>query len=1105
MTARKITLHILIDGGEIRGVVGADTSAGVSQINAQATIHLTSRPGQAVEGADVEIWAGFDGDADIIFKGQLDGTTWEFFPGVVSLPARDLLARTRYDWGGEDREYIEQDDAAIIRNLLEAMGIPSSQAHIESSGWTLGVVQSVIAPGGRAFWPLVAEIDSLAGFRTYTDRAGIIRRYQVSGNIGIGSSFNYSNGANVIKIVRRRSLDGIVNKAVVTGLTYEGLQVGGPGVAEAQADNPFVPNPPRYITEAIQSNLVEDDAKALEIAIRTVRDKNRRPETFEITIAGERRMQPLSIIQIAQPELEVASGRVIVDRVQHSIRAEPPSFQTVITTLGGTVDATATNIPPVAAFDLKLFREGEDTGSGVSTIITGVADGSASSDPDGAAEDLTFAWEAEVDAGTVTPASGSGPVYRFAIEGAATSVTVTLTVTDPGGAEGTLTRTLALTSGSMLIEPLYLALDGVIKASADGEQTWSAFTVDGEACLAPFAPDWGEIWGDGGGEIWASIDKLATPAVSLGTPHGAVACTAVWINEEDTTRLWAAFDDGAVYAGTIDPIAVTATWTLAGTVPEGPVREIRESVGALGDLRATAGAGYYHSSDGGATWSLLHIFDVAWRMTAGFGLNLASGLNSDPPLFEEEGAAPTVEGSPTHIRGLSFGWRQQELYATDDAAQLYLSDATFTPLALQTDALPAQGNHMIRSGNVDRVVYIACGDGTGGNSGAVKWMPEVKAPWYIHKTDDTPVLMIGYGPASPPFSPVAVLMVPYGGSGATDKIWRYTPGIGWEGITPPQSGWYWFGIAASPFNRLSYLLWGNDDTDTHGYSVASGIVKSKNGGGSPLYRTDDGGATWTEIDLGTDDKTEARDNFFAVWSEDTPDLWCASLVLDKPLAREQVCFWRNGTGASSVPLTGRLGQESSGRQNHALASGVGGEFVFSIKDAAEYVVYVTATGTSEAGSPQPLDGAVVSLDRLPASSRALAALGGVLASDDGTFLFDYHSVADFQSIVADAGTVLTAADDAVFVGGRTGILQIDNIATGPANSIVPGTEGTFVGHIRAGRALRKAVATRKGGAGVTDLFVRSNGIWSTLTGPPDATAETLQNFVEVIDGPEAEA
>ena len=1105
----KITYQVLIAGGPVPNVIGVDTSAGVSQINAQAVVHLTSRPGSAVEGATCEIWAGYDGHTDIVFKGELDGTSWEYFPGVVSLPARDLLARTRYDWGGDDRTYTSEDDAAIIQNLVEAMGIPSSQTHIESSSWTMGVVEPVTAPAGRAFWPLIEEIDRLAGFRTYTDRAGVIRRYSVSGNVGVGSAFSYAEGDNIIKVTRRRTLDGIVNKCIVTGITYEGLSVGGPGVGEAFADNPFVPDPPRYITLAIQSNLVEDDAKALEIATRMVADKNVRPETLELEVPGEATIQPLSILSVAHSDIEISSGRLIVDRVQHSIRGA--SWRTTITTLGGNVNATATNIPPVAAFDLKLFREGEDTGSGVNAVVTGIADGSASTDPDGTV--AAYSWTGSVDAGTITPASSSAAVYRFAITGAATSVTVSLTVTDAGGATNTLSRTISLTSSSVLVEPLYTAEDGLLAASADGEQTWATFSVaSGQTCLAPFAADWGEVWGAANGHIWASIDKLATPAVDLGAPHGAVAVTAVWINETDTTRLWAGFNDGKVYAGTFNPVAVTATWVLAGTIPDSPVHELRESVGALGDLRATAGAGYYHSGDGGASWTLLHTFNVAWRMAAGFGLNLASGLNSTPPLFGEEGTAPTVAGGATHIRGLSFGWRTQELYATDDAAQLYLSDATFTPLALQTDALPAQGNHMVRSGNVDRVVYAACGDGTGTNNGAVKWFPSVKSPWYIRKTGSRRVNMIGYGPAGPPFAPLAVLLTTVGASGADDKLWQYTPGVGWAGITYPQTGWYWWGVAANPFNRNQWLLWGNDANDTGAYSISGGDLATKNATGSPLYYTSDAGATWHAVTLiTTSTPTGAEGTFWVAWSDTASGTWCAAIVLDTSV--KLGTFWRTTAGTTSLSYTGRVKPSGSDFQEELLGMtpGLAGDFVFNIRYRSSVFVptqwaisYVPA-GAGGLGPLTTMSDIFANFDRFPTTAQ-LAGFENTLNADDGAYCSDYRGSGSTNqpSALAAIGHRVSVATDAAFVGLRSGgVAQVTDWPgefSGPTITVVPLTASDNIGTVRVGRAQRLNVAARIQNS--ADCYIRSSGLWSRLPGPSVSDPTKINNdAIEVLDGP----
>lgn len=184
---QKITLSVKIGGVEIGNVIGVDISMGLSQVNMTAQIHIAGgRPSVAEEQATADIWAGYNGHVAQLFYGELSGLAWEYFPGTITLDARDRLARLRLKWGGDDREYTEQEDGEIIQNLVEAMGIDSSVTHIELSGWTLGVIESVIAKTDQAFWPLVEEIDKLSGYRTYTTSDGVVRRTRVSGQVGGG-------------------------------------------------------------------------------------------------------------------------------------------------------------------------------------------------------------------------------------------------------------------------------------------------------------------------------------------------------------------------------------------------------------------------------------------------------------------------------------------------------------------------------------------------------------------------------------------------------------------------------------------------------------------------------------------------------------------------------------------------------------------------------------------------------------------------------------------------------------------------------------------------------------------------------------------------------
>jgi hypothetical protein len=1117
---QRVTLQVLIAGRQVPNVVGADTSSGLTQINSQATVHLTARPSYAEKRAACEVWAGYNGNTRLIFRGELTGRSWSYFPGTVSLEARDVLARTRLEWGGEDRTYTVSDDAALIRNLLEAMGIPSTTAHIESSGWTLGTVQEVVAPSGRAFWSLIEEIDTLSGYRTYTLPDGVIYRRRISPFAAEGAAWEYIEGENIISIRRRDTVDGIVNRAVVTGLTYEGLVIGGPGVAEASASNPFVPNPPGFIGPPIQSDLIEDDdggagGKALEIAVRTVADNNRAPESFELEVIGNPFLRPAMTIHVEAADVEAGAVNLLIDRVQHTIRGN--SYHSSITTMGGNLDTTTppTGLPPEIVLDVKLFREGEDTGSGVSLKTVGVADASSTTDPDSDPETITYAWTLSVDAGTVTPDTATGAVVRFVIDGAALVLTIVLVATDGDSNDATLTRTVPINASSILIEPLYAAVTTYLAASDDGEHTWADYDLPSTAespALMPIAPGWGEIWGADNGHIYVTFDMLTTAAVDLGTPHGAVACTAVWVHELDTTRIWIAFDDGAVYFGTLDIAGQAVAWEVRGDIPERPVIEIRESYGALGTLSATAGQGYYQSFDGGNTWALFDSGDTAWRMAGGWGQNVYTFLNDDDPLRFEDGHSitlPALTPAVRHIRAVAFGWQDQVLYAADDQARLFVSDADFTALTYVADA-PSGVNHMIRSGNIRGVVHLAT------DTGIVKWLPDADNQTWHERLTAVAVGMVGYGNAHVISGAYEFVLIPRGASGADDKIRRFVAGA-WIETDPPVSGWYWDGLAANPFNQDEWLLWGTDNIYHHSFRNSSNTFAHGDGytgTTSPLWHTADAGVTWTEIPLPVGahnaalpagDPLYAVDNHCA-WDAETNGRWALLAQTRESVGGQGTWIWiGSGATAAAAAFTDFYVCDW-------LIAAPGGEFITTrLQDGTNAGGPVPLQRVDTAGVLHTLaesGGAHVNVwsragDTLPGQRSLLwprsGGTTGVVwgVQDYTTGMVDFAFTATGDSAFAQ---YVACATHGVYAAGNGGIVRVDD----PFND---GTQTTVAAHghslnyIRVGRRLRQSMAAVEGlSTTVTTIYASGDGVtWQTVPIPAGADSTKIAPMVEVLE------
>lgn len=1126
-TLQRIRFTILIDNQEVADVFEANISLGYDQINAQATLKCYQRPSWAVENSTCQVYVSYNNSTPaLLFSGELSGVIWEYFPGVVGIDARGILDRLRFPWGGDDRAYTSQDDAAIIQNLIEAYGIPSSQTSIESSAWTLGTIEDVVLKTNDTAWSLIERIDKLAGYKTYVTSDGVIRRRRISGAASPTAAWSYTEGSNILKARRIRQRDGIINKMTVNGLTYEDLEI----TAEASAANEFVPNPPEFFADDIQDNLVESNEKALEIAYRFVSDFNRRPESLELEVIGNPVLQPGSTIGVVHSDLEVASGLLFIEHLEHRITAN--SFLTTIKTNGGTLSGGLVSVPPIVQFDAKFFLEHEDTGAGVVGMVVCIADSTGTVDPDGDSAQMTYAWTISATGDTPSVTSSTEPVVRFFTDATVTDVTLQLDVTDISGAVGTLTRVFETDTTVLPTEDLYVARSTAV-CTVDGGANWRTQTpASGNAtCLMPYAPAWGQIWGTTTGHIYATFDNLESALVDLGQPAGAVACTAVWVHEQTQTRLWAGFTNGKVYFGLLNVVAHTVTWTLKSTAPATPIYEIRESYGTLGELRMTAGHSGYLSTDGAATWAAVETSaGTATRMTAGFDTN-AVGFTGDATPIKYEGATdpgvpvliPAVDG----ITALTAGWRIQELYAADDEspARLYRSDSTLATFT-QTSTANHQVNHMIRSGNEDGVVYLAVGDGSTGVNGVQKSVDRLDSVFYTYRSGTNKCYMVGYGAAHLPVIPVTSELLLVSRNQNPGGVWHYVPGVGWvlKNTGLPVSI-FWKYVTVSPFNPDHWLLLGNTTSNDNDYAGAASQMYMANGSTPAVWLTTNAGASWSAVTLSiSGTKVYMRS---IEWSDFTSGQWFAVLGgPDPPGAALPVSNVMRGSGAAS---TSRV-DTSSFLNPSFVINGYGGDIVTSEDDSngagvsgvvwrstiagSDNQIYDPATLGAFIENPTPL-----LMDRGIIPSPALYGVNRNTGGASTQFYYspDYRVAGGPGSLDHEVATSIAVAADGVYLGARqtsqirTRVTRCTNFAyshapSTDATSTCTQTDlftlsgGERVGHIRSSRQRRTAVAFRIVNAANTldDVYAYDGTTWTRVTGPAQA-ANYFENLIEVIE------
>lgn len=1082
--------EIQVNGQLVQDVMRWSSSNGYDQINEQATLVCDSRPSWAVEGALIEIRTFINGESCRVFYGEIEGFNWESYAPQVGIECRDFLARTRLEWGGEDRVYTEAEDGAIIQNLVEAMGIPPELTHIESSGHVFGQFDDVIAPSGAAFWPLIEDLDRVTGYRTFTMN-GIIYRRRVSGAVSTSARWDYREGVNILHITRHRGRAGIRNRCVVKGVSDDFSEI----EQEASAPNPYIPNPPGYITEEIQSNLIEDDAFALEVAERTVSDLNRRDESLGVRVSGNPLMQPGDIVYVVSPKCEAGTAYVRVVHVQHEHTGS--SFLTNFTTSGGTLSGYEAGAP-AAAMEVKLFLEAEDTGGGAVAKIVGIANGEASHDPDGTI--ASYAWTLSVDSGTISPTSSTDPVVFFTIDGDPTELTIALTVTDNDGLTDTYTFVQTIDPDALLVEDLWganganlLYVAGLIKRTA---------AVGGGAlctCCAPFALVGWQAFGLDSGHILATFDRLQTAPIDFGAPHGAVAVGSVWIHETATdpeSRLWVAFADGQVWFGAVDSAAQSVVWTFKGTLPAADPVMIRESIGRLGELRATAGDSAYYSGDGGLTWSVLltSATGTAQKMAGGFDTNAVSFAGESSPVQYEEGAAPTfpVLTPPVEtIVGLAFGYQDRELYAVDDEQRVFRTGSDLTTFT-QTATADEPIYDMIRSGNERGITYFA------GDTSIKKGFRGENLWTYVQT--GSKVYQLGYGAAHLQTQADASLIVlPKGATGDADKI-GFRGSLGWTGKTPPVAGMKWQKIRANPVVPTTLLMLGNighGSSPTHlEYSITAGnIVKTYDGSADPLWISHTNGDDWEPVEISSlglvDDGPYAGGSAVLYlldieWSRNTTSKF--ALLGLRPGDVNMAGVWRGVDGVLGAAIT-----RSTTAVYEGMVAGAGEDLIIPETFYLHKLLYLDA-----ANSYQMPAGDAIAIPYGPAiehATRRVACIG------DGFRLYTWSDYRENQPVDTGQfvdGVSCVIVGGIVYVGSRNGgILAITDAWSGaPPDGTIVAAAGQNIDTIVADAQTHSTMACKR--HDTNQYYVYDGSTWSLIDGPPWLDNDHVADTPEII-------
>jgi hypothetical protein len=738
-----------------RRTTGGTTATGFRASFATATIRFARDEPPAVPGDVVAVSLGYEETgAQTVFVGEVDDDNLDFWPQRRGVTCSGFLARMQRGIGKEDPsadpdpdtgvrpayQGASVTDAAIVAALLALYGIPAGDIQGDTPTQTFGVLRPVALDKNSPAWGLVGELDRLTFMRTFDGPDGNVRRLPVNG-IPSFAALTLTEGVNLLGGSRARTRRGIVNRVDMTGLT----NAGGLGVAphaERFADSPYIPTPPRHVSEEWASQLAETEEACDRYASRRVGQLNRLQETVPVRVERCRPdIYPGMSLAIDAPHFEYDANTLFwVEQVQHTWDAN--SAHTDLGLLAANAAGGINpNQPPLAVIALTIHYEVLADGSGLWVVS---ADGRASYDPDGIAIDAdpqhgiaTYLWSG-TPTGPSTPAGLPTAVYQYTAD--PTGAQICLTVTDTSLKTGTTCRTLTAADVAKAgRRDLWAAVTSDLLLTVDAGKTWLPVGVAAVVIAEEAHPRYQLAATAGGAVSRVTVDDAGAFAVAaIGT---LAAITALSINlgpdGNGTGRAWAGGSDGKVWLSSAD--GIDGSWAQVGTItaPAGSadnqIRAIQESPFASGALLALCGAALFASFDRGATWVQVrdypdHALNAA-RLATGRFADLSrdvsyrwvawSGTSSNTASRLEEGTAQAAVdwpggAKPAQPTGLTIGLATPGLYLTDvggagTGRTWGLDDFTGggTLEERAYDASYGPPRHIIRDGAYDGTIYGA--------------------------------------------------------------------------------------------------------------------------------------------------------------------------------------------------------------------------------------------------------------------------------------------------------------------------------------------------------------------------------------------------------------
>lgn len=1053
---------------------------GFSQPRGTCTLATRAFP-DAPAGCDAKVLLTLNGSyTTTFFTGRMDARPISDLPLSYELGLVDSLARLSVPLD-EELVWSGRSFPDAVRDLLTRAGVASEEIGAifdPGADYAVGPVDEVVLPAGRMISDAMTELLTYGGCGLFALPEGELTVVDAPGWPGAtdastpvyafgaaGDEFGFFNA--------RRTMVGA--ESVVSKFTAKGPRLSTRKIADATFTVSGVSG--KTVTETYP--LLQTDACAKKIAEREIVRRNRAATEVDVSAPLNPNLRPGGTILFRHAELGFPTN---TPAIIIGCASQGDEMTLSISVGARPADGEVSIIPPPNANFTMRYEVQPVSVQGVLATATVVEATNTSADPS-EFEITSLQWTATCNGDRQPEPSSSSeqqPIFVFpTLDGA----TITLVVESSSGEGAEKTRAVSPPPAEVFTRALSVAAGGAGWRVLFGPTGWRSFTGAGADCTAvPGINDTGPLLaGFANGKLYRSNDYLATPPELLFIFPSGVTC--IFVNEANPQEilvgagdLLARSSDGGT---SWSPIAsFNSTVSYVESSPANPA-EMRVCVGEL----------YLITMDGGATFNC-----PDERPDAGATCRKVASAPWGH-LIIWSGTSVNVQGDP-----LTRPWQFEEGHEIDwsqvPAEHMPADLAAATPLQYEAGYLVASGpaGDVVRDGLYAQLGYLAATSAgaklyklTQGGPGFVAQYLGDAAAGGPHKVvmaggkafpiDDTTVVSqahrIGYGQATDPARPPQLALLPYRLSGTMDKLWHYTPELGWTPRDLPANRAEWLGIDICRQNPNEWLIWTSNRA----------------------FWTGNAGRIWTELLLPQGNFGRLSISFTGARRE-----WCAALFGEHWYGtgrwyQTYLAFGQGGdtlrhtTIGSSIP--GSPAPDGNMRALQGLVPGYDGE-VWA-QTTAEQASYGSSLGTQFDHTYNHvawIDPSGLTIHDVGASPYAPACPEGHQSTRAGyavwnsniTRTANYRTTLPQADGAVAAGTSVAWCGAGLFVGGRDGIAEIRTFNTSPEVVVVAGG-GYLIRRIVAGSQLRGAGAMGTTADGVRRIFAHNGMQWTSTDLP----------------------